>query len=272
LKARSHGTLDVAPETPVARQMAAMSHPDLLVIERALDSRTKRLKLEIAVDDARRAQSFFAHTSGSAGWRIAIVDSADDLNSESANALLKAIEEPPDKSIFLLVAHRPGRLIRTIRSRCILLPLTPLDTETTLSVLRGLPPEAVAAEDSAIRQAADLSSGSPGFALDLIDSRGAAAYAEFLKRRKLTPGACVEIGAMFTGRESAGDYAVFCDLLTGWIGGRARELGLEGQGEALARAHDEINSFLRQTDALNLDRRQTAVTALLTLETALKAS
>ena len=271
-KARAHGSLQVAEKTSAARHVAALSHPDLLVIQRAFDLRNKRLKMEIAVDDARKAQSFFAHTSGAAGWRIAIVDSADDLNSESANALLKAIEEPPEKSLFLLVAHQPGRLLRTIRSRCIHLPLEPLDTETTLKVLRDLPPEAIAADDAAIRQAAELSNGSPGLALDLIGSRGAAAFAEFLKRQKLTPGTCVEIGAMFTGRETAHDYAVFCNLLMGWIGGQARELGLEGQGEALARAHDEINSFLHQTDALNLDRRQTVTDALMRLDEALKAS
>lgn len=270
--ANSRTSLHVASETPVARQIAASSHPDLLAIERAVDTRNKRLKTEIAVADARKAQNFFARTSGSGGWRIAIVDSADDLNSELANALLKTIEEPPERSIFLIVCHQPGRLLRTIRSRCISLPLDPLDTGNTLKVLRSLPSEALAADDGAIQQAAGLSQGSPGLAMDLIGSKGAAAYAEFLRHTRLTPGHCIEIGARFGGRDAAQDYATFCGLLTGWIAARAREAGLGGQGETLARAHDEINASLRQADALNLDRRQTVTEALTRLEEALKAS
>jgi DNA polymerase-3 subunit delta' len=271
-RALSHSSLHVAAESSAARQVMAGSHPDLLVIERAVDTRNKRLKTEIAVDDAREAQNFFARTSGAGGWRIAIVDCADDLNGESANALLKVIEEPPKQSIFLLVCHQPGRLLRTIRSRCLHLPLDNLDIDTTMTVLNSLPPEAIEGDATAIRQAAELSHGSPGRALDLIGSKGAAAFAEILRRSRLTPATAVEIGAAFTGRERPEDYFIFCELLIGWIAEKAREAGLRGQGEALAIAHDDINSSLRQTDALNLDRRQTVTDALMRLEEALKAS
>lgn len=270
--AKAHTSLHIAPEGHVFRQVAAASHPDLLVIERAVDPRAKRLKTEIAVDDARDAQGFFARTSGAGGWRVAIVDAADDLNSESANALLKVIEEPPKQSIFLIVCNQPGRLLRTIRSRCLHLPLAPLSTDETLKVLRHLPPGAVEAEEGGQREAAELSRGSPGKALDLIGSRGAAAFGEFLKRSKLSPSTAVEIAAAFSGRETAEDYFIFCELLVGWIGEQGRAAGLRGHGEALARAHDDINASLRQADALNLDRRQTVTDALMRLEEALKAS
>ena len=250
----------------------ASSHPDLLVIERAVDQRNKRLKTEIAVDDARGAQGFFARTSGAGGWRIAVVDSADDFNSESANALLKVIEEPPQRSLFLIVCHQPGRLLRTIRSRCLHLPMASLDHAATLSVLRGLPPEAVEDSEEALDEAARLSGGSPGRALDLLGSKGAAAFADFLKKPKLSPAAAVEVASAFSGRETAEDYYIFCDLLTQWIGAKARAAGLHGQGAALAAAHDDINTSLRQADALNLDRRQTVTDALMRLEEALKAS
>ena len=271
-KAAAHGSLHVPAEAPATRLTATGSHPDLLVIERALDLRNKRLKSEISVDDARKAQGFFARTAGTGGWRIAIVDSADDLNSESANALLKVIEEPPERSLFLLVCHQPGRLLRTIRSRSIHLPLDPLDLQATLKTLQSLPPEAVAADAGKLQEAAELSQGSPGKALDLIGSKGAAAYAAFLKLQRLSPGACSALGAMFAGREAADDYGVFCDLLNGWIGAKAREQAFAGRGEALAIAHDEINTSLRQTDALNLDRRQAVTDALMRLDEALKAS
>ncbi|MCA3555554.1 DNA polymerase III subunit delta', partial [Aestuariivirga sp.] len=112
-KARKHNSLHVPPDSHVFRQIAAGAHPDLLVIERGVDQRSKRLKTEIAVDDARRAQNFFAQTAATGGWRVAVVDPADDLNTASANALLKIIEEPPKQSIFLIVAHQPGRLLPT---------------------------------------------------------------------------------------------------------------------------------------------------------------
>lgn len=270
--AQAHTTLHIAPEGHAFRQVAAASHPDLLVIERAVDQRAKRLKTEIAVDDARGAQGFFARTSGAGGWRVAIVDAADDLNAESANALLKVIEEPPKQSIFLIVCNQPGRLLRTIRSRCLHLPMAPLSTDETLKVLRHLPHGAIVAEEGGLRGAAELSRGSPGKAMDLIDSSGAAAFAEFLKRSKLSPATAVEIAAAFSGRETAEDYFIFCDLLVGWIAEQARAAGLSGHGEALARAHDDINASLRQADALNLDRRQTVTDALMRLEEALKAS
>ncbi|WP_421695005.1 DNA polymerase III subunit delta' [Aestuariivirga sp.] len=271
-KARSHASLYIAPETPAFRQVSAGAHPGLLVIERAVDPRAKRLKTEIAVDDAREAQNFFGQTAGAGGWRVAIVDAADELNTASANALLKLVEEPPKQSVFLIVCHQPGRLLRTIRSRALHLGLAPLATSQTLEVLEGLPAGAVEAGGGALTQAAELSRGSPGRAMELIGSRGAAAFAEFLKRSKLSPATAVEIAAAFSGRESAEDYFIFCELLVGWTAEQARAAGLHGRGEALARAHDDINASLRQSDALNLDRRQTVTDALMRLEEALKAS
>lgn len=270
-RAKAHGTLYIPPEAQAFRQVAAGAHPGLLVIERAVDSRAKRLKTEIAVDDAREAQGFFGQTAGAGGWRVAVVDTADDLNAASANALLKLVEEPPKQSIFLILCHQPGRLLRTIRSRCLHLPLDPLTTEESLKVLHGLPHGAVEAEEGALREAAELSRGSPGRAMDLIGSRGAAAFGEFLKRSKLSPATAVEIASAFSGRETAEDYFIFCELLVGWIGEQARAAGLRGAGEGLARAHDDINAALRQADALNLDRRQTVTDALMRLEEALKA-
>ncbi len=266
---KSHLHIDSA--TGTARRIAAGAHPDLLVVERALDVKTMRIKSEIAVADARAASSFFARTAGEGGWRLAIVDSADELNSESANALLKIIEEPPQRSVFLLISHRPGALLRTVRSRCIGLDLHPLSNDDTLRVLRDLPPVAKQSEED-LRLAAELSNGSPGRGLDLIGSEGAAAFANFKAKPRLSPARCIEIGMAFAGRDTAADYEVFSELFIGWIAERARTAGLSGGGAALAKAHDDINYSLRQTDALNLDRRQTVVDALLVLGEALKAS
>ncbi len=269
-QSRVHANLRVDPGAGPARQIAAGAHPDLLAVERAVDQKNKRLKREIAVDDARAVSNFFSYTAGTGGWRVAIIDSADDLNTESANALLKVIEEPPPRSVFLLVSHRPGSLLRTIRSRCISLEMQPLTLEDSLRVLRELPPMVKAGEE-ALRQAAELSRGSPGRALDLVESKGAAAFAAFAANPQLRPSRCFEIGAQFVGRDAAEDYAVFGELLVGWIAQKARKEGLAGGGAGLAKAHDDIVYSLRQTDAVNLDRRQTVVDALLMLGEVLKA-
>lgn len=261
--------LKVAENHPASRLIAAGSHPDLFVLQRAFDG--KKVKSETSVDDARALSEFLSRTSGFGGWRVVVVDAADDLNSESANALLKLIEEPPEKAQFILVSHRPGVLLRTVRSRSVAVPLQPLDAAQTLQVVRGLP-AASGAADAEIELAVSLAQGSPGRALELLSSKGAKTFAAFRAQPKLTPARCAELSAAFSGRDSGEDFRIFTELLLDWIGERARVAARAGGGAALARAHDEIVYSIRQMDALNLDRRQTALDALLALGEALKAA
>lgn len=123
--------LEIAPDAPTARQVRALSHPGLLVIRRPWDHKTKRLVGVIPVDEVRRIKSFLAHTGEAGAYRVVIVDTADLLNVNAANALLKSLEEPPPRTFFLLLTSTPGRLLPTIRSRCRVLDLAPLD-ETNL--------------------------------------------------------------------------------------------------------------------------------------------
>ncbi len=125
---RGHGAapLDLAPDTTAARHVRALSHPGLLLIRRPWDPKNKRLLTVISVDEVRRIKSFLAHSTGDAAWRVVIVDQADELNGPAANALLKSLEEPPPRMIFLLVSSEPGRLLTTIRSRCRRIVLSPL--------------------------------------------------------------------------------------------------------------------------------------------------
>ncbi len=120
------GGLDVDPETAAYRQVTALSHPGLVVIRRAYDQKGKRFAASISVDEVRRVKAFLALSAEEGGRRVVIVDSADELNINAANALLKSLEEPPPRTIFLIVANSPGRLLPTIRSRCRSLPLSPL--------------------------------------------------------------------------------------------------------------------------------------------------
>ena len=136
-KTAPESTLDVPAGDTVAAQVSARSHPDLLVVQRGVEK--GKLKAGITVDSGRKAADFFSKTAGAGGWRIAIVDVADEMNTAAANSLLKTLEEPPERSLFILVCHDHGRLLSTIRSRCIELPLAPLTGEQTVSALEGLP-------------------------------------------------------------------------------------------------------------------------------------
>src|SRR3712207_5616415 len=137
----AHATsLDLPAGHPVARQVAAQSHPGLAVIRRGLRKDGKGYSAEIAVEHVRRALDMFSSTAGQGGYRVCIVDAADDLNASSANALLKVIEEPPPRSVFLVVSHAPQRLLPTIRSRCRKLQLRPLSEPDLGSVIRSLGP------------------------------------------------------------------------------------------------------------------------------------
>lgn len=118
--------LSVAPGSVAARQVRALSHPGLLVIRRPYDPKAKRFPQTIPVDEVRRLRGFLAHAATKGSWRVVIVDQADELNINAANALLKSLEEPPPNALFLLISSEPGRLLTTIRSRCRRLALSPI--------------------------------------------------------------------------------------------------------------------------------------------------
>jgi DNA polymerase III subunit delta' len=137
---QSAGDLFVSPDHPVSRTLAALSHTDFGLLRREWNEKTKKFFSEIRTEDVRNAIHLFQQAAGAGGYRICIVDSAEDLNRSGANALLKTIEEPPPKSLFLIVAHRPDSLLPTIRSRCRKIALKPLSESAILQILEGLGP------------------------------------------------------------------------------------------------------------------------------------
>jgi len=261
--------LGVSEDHTAFRHMAARSLPDLLVVEPAYDVKKKRVKAEIGVDEARKATEFFARTAAGGGWRAAVVDAADELNPNSANALLKIIEEPPPNAVFLIVAHAPGRLIATIRSRCRLLDLQPLSEDDVRSVIEALPPKAVR-DRKGLDEAIGLSGGSPGRALELAGSAAAGAFAGF--EQAMTRGGPDDdlsaIAAKLGTRESVQDYHLFTSLIGDWVARRAVAATRAGhlrQARQWAEAHAGIGHSLRQANTLNLDRRETLVRLLSTI-------
>ena len=167
--------LSVAANDPNAQQLAAGSHPGLLVLKRGENPDTGKLMNVLSVDEIRKLANFFGMTSGAGGWRVAIIDTADDMNDNAANALLKLLEEPPRRAMLLLLSNRPGRLLPTIRSRCQRLDLRPLDDQILARALENILPDADADERA---QLARLSGGSIGAALVLAGGDGAALAVE----------------------------------------------------------------------------------------------
>lgn len=123
------GVLALNGETRTARQIVALSHPGLLLIRRPYDPKDKRFRAVITVDEVRKLKSFLGHTGSAGSWRVVIVDPIDEMNVSAANALLKSLEEPPPRTLFLLICAEPGRLLPTIRSRCRQIQLGPLSHE-----------------------------------------------------------------------------------------------------------------------------------------------
>ena len=193
-------SLTVPPDHSAARHIVAQAHSDLLVLERTVGDNGK-LRTEIAVADVRRTISFFGSTAGAGGWRVCIVDSVDELNRFGTNALLKILEEPPAKSLLLLVSHVPGQVLPTIRSRCrrlLLRPLHPDDVVRAATTALGR-----AGEDNELRHAAALADGSVARALALFDGPTLALHdgvAALLARLpEIDPALCTSSGTVWVG-------------------------------------------------------------------------
>lgn len=169
-------TLDIAPDSPTARRIAALSDPGLCLIRRAWDSDRKppRPRAQITVDDVRRLHGFFGLSAADGGQRVVIVDAADDMNPNAANALLKLLEEPPARATLLLISHQPSRLLPTIRSRCRVLRLGQLAPPDMARALAGA---GVQVADGDAVALAELAGGSVGEAVRLANLDGLRLYA-----------------------------------------------------------------------------------------------
>ena len=280
--------LAIDPASGVFRRVAAGGHTDLLTIERVYDVRRRRLRGEIVVEDAREIAGFFRLTAAEEGWRIVIVDGAEEMNRSAANALLKLLEEPPRRALLLLVSHGPGRLLPTIRSRCRRFPLAPLARPIVVQLLGRYRPGLAQSEAGSV---AALSEGSIGRALELVDAGGLALYRSVLELLSQIPQLdAVRLHAFadqLVGAGAEDAYRAGEDLLLQFLGrmtARAarRQLGGEeivpGESDAMARlaAHadparwaalrDEIERRFASTDQLNLDRKQAILGAFFAIE------
>lgn len=266
-------SLALDPTHPVFRRVVAGGHADMLTVERAYDEKTKRRKRDIAVDDVRKINGFMALTPAEGGWRVAVVDGAEDLNQNSANALLKILEEPPSRAVLILVCSAPGRLPPTIRSRCRHLRLSPLTDDMMARLLALYLPER--SQDDCDRLMT-LSEGSIGRALAMADEDGIAVAALVDGLLASLPNVPLSRGhdvADALGRSETG-FRLFTDQLIAGIGALVRDTvrgradpeqqrliairPLEAWGElwqGLLRLQDETERFA-------LDKRQALVSCV----------
>jgi DNA polymerase-3 subunit delta' len=271
-------SLYVPPEHPAFQRVTTGAHGDLLVIERIEDAKTGRMREEIPVDEVRRLNRFFGLTGAETGRRIAIVDSVDELNRNGANALLKILEEPPRDALLLLVAHRPGRILPTIRSRCRVLALKPLAEAEIDRALKEMRPGLGEAER---RRILPLAAGSIGRALDLSSEEGRAVLADFerlLEGIARAPARDIHAFAdRVTGRDGEERYRIFLDLLRAELVSRtAHEADDKSGGGARPRLDqwfqvwEKVSHLSERADAVHLDRKQVTLTLLLDMQMLLR--
>ena len=255
---RGPADLAVPPDDQVARQIAAKAHPGLLVLKRGLNPDTGKMMKVLSVDSIRELAPFFGLTAEAGGWRVAIIDTADDMNDAAANALLKALEEPPTRSILLLLSNAPGRLLPTIRSRCQRLPLRPLPETELLAELAQQLPKSSEADRAAL---AKLAGGSLGAALALSSEDGLTLARE--AERVIDQSARPDYAALLAlGDRVAriGDgllkYGTFLsEVLADRVAARARKGG--GDLRRWTDAYEKIKLKFEAAAALNLEPRQT---------------
>jgi DNA polymerase-3 subunit delta' len=249
-------SLAVDADHPAARRIANEAHSDLLALERVVGDSGK-LNRNIKVDQVRRTISFFGSTAGEGGWRVAIVDSVDELDGPGENALLKVLEEPPARSLLLLISHAPGRVLPTIRSRCrrlTLRPLTETDVARAVAVATGGD-----ADNDDIREAAAAADGSVAKALALLAGPALALRQRVLELLKqlpnVDPRALHALGDALGGTEPT-TLATFVDLINAWLSARLGEGPTDlARMAAVARVWEAINAAASDAEEYNLERK-----------------
>ncbi|WP_275782404.1 DNA polymerase III subunit delta' [Pararhizobium gei] len=257
---------DPDPASIVSRQIASGASHNLLHLTRPTDEKTGKVKSAITVDEVRRAGKFFSQTSGTGNWRIVIVDPADDLNRNAANAILKILEEPPKRSLFLVLTHAPGKLLPTIRSRCLPLTLKPLAPEPLLHALRHLGIDLSGENATKVLAAAN---GSVSEALKLLNYGGLEIMATFESiLAGQGPGIRKDmhkLAEVLAAKDSETIFDFFSSLVSGHIMRTAREAAVAGDiapAERFARLSATIVDRLAVAQAYNLDRKQTVLSIL----------
>lgn len=302
----SGGPLAIPAEHPVFHRVASGGHSDLMVLSRETGERGDAPRTVIGVDEVRAAGRFLSLTAGESSWRVVVVDSADELNTNAANALLKILEEPPSKTLILLVSHVPGRLLATVRSRCCRLALGRLSEPVMRTLIEEVLPEVDPADREGLLT---LAEGSIGRAVSLAQANGLDLFREVIGFAAGLPTLDVPalhgFGDRLARRDAEAAWRTAMQLWLWWIARIARSaaatmsadavtppsaapLTLAGgeivPGEAevartvIARAGlervvevwEKTAALIAQADSVNLDRKQVVIGAFHQLQTAMR--
>ena len=254
-----------------------LSHPNVLHLARPWNQTAKQYRNELTVDEIRRTIPFFGTTAGQDGWRICIVDAADEMNLNAANALLKILEEPPEQAIFLVLAHAPGRLLPTIRSRCRRLDLKPLDEENLFlalekyNMINDL-------SDNQINLVAQIAEGSVRRAATLLANDGIKIAEDFENLFKQLPetntGKMLAFAETISARNAVDNYELFQDLVRANI----RKLIHQGIEKSVplislvnwTKVWEKTNESVALADEYNLDKKQVIINTFNNLSETLK--
>lgn len=279
-------TLAVDVKNAVFSRVASGGHADLLVIERAFDDKKGKLKKNISAEDARSIAPFLRKTAAEGGWRVVIVDGAEDLNPTSQNALLKILEEPPSKALLILTTTQPGAFLPTIRSRCRMVHLKPLEDAVVEKLLLRSHPALSIQEKSILLR---VGAGSIGKAQQFYADDGITVYKSLLAVAQNMPQIdMVQVHdiADKLGRGSEDVFALVEEIMTGWCDHITRAVArgvtpadiLPGDSALFAlwqssfapghflQAGDKLRQLFSACVRFNLDKRQTIISAFMVLQ------
>ena len=278
-RAEAAGSLAMPEDAPATRRILAQSHPDLHLLRRQPKPDGKSYTSNIPVDAVRRVIDRFGASAAEGGWRVCIVDPAEDMDRSAANALLKLLEEPPPRALFVIVSHAPGRMLPTIRSRCRLLrfeALTPQEVVEAASL--AFTREMREFEPSALARAASLSEGSVRRAMAYVDPETLALVEAVRARLDALPG--IDVSALLAlaedvaGKVGERDFAILVETVQGWLGDHLHAHAAAGPARLapLAEVWDKLARAAREVETYKLDRRPLVMSMFHDLSDAVRRS
>jgi DNA polymerase-3 subunit delta' len=248
----------------VAKLITAEAHPDMLVVRRAADEKTGELRNVIVVDDALKIASFLHKTSTHGGWRVVIIDEAHMLNRHGQNAILKILEEPPARVLILITVTTPGALLPTIRSRCRVLQLAPLDVPHMKNILMR---SAADLSPGEMDKLIALSRGSIGFALKILRTETLPLFDELialLNAPTLDTPKLHKLADQISRKADAESFDVVRTLLIEYLRQTACDVATAGEGglESKIQLWERVRSTFSVADTSNLDRKLAFINAV----------
>ncbi len=265
---------EAEPGSALFRQVASGAHPAVLHLTRPVNDKAKGFKSVITVDEVRRVSRFLAMTAHDGSHRIVIVDPAEDMNANAANALLKNLEEPPRRTLFVLIGHSPGRLLPTIRSRCQVMLFHPLPPAELAAAVEGAGLPIAAATAAAV---AERAAGSPREAI-LLTHYGGLEISEALDAlvggERINLAKAHRLADAVAGRDRAIQFEIFNRYVQDVISRAAGEAARAGDRRRANRLAEVWQSTLATTDdaiTYNLDRKQHVLGIVHGLHAALRA-